>query len=134
MKRQFLRALCIASGFFLAAGPAAAQQKVKIGFITTLSGPQGVIGADMKNSVELALDHLGHKMAGLDVEVIYGDDQVKPDVGTQVADEMLKKHQVNFVSGLIWSNVMLAVAPRVTAAGTFMIGTKDGPPERAVGL
>jgi len=132
MKRQFLRAfLCVASGFFLAAGPAAAQQKVKIGFITTLSGPQGVIGADMKNSVELALDHLGHKMAGLDVEVFYGDDQVKPDVGTQVADEMLKKHQVNFVSGIIWSNVMLAVAPRVTAAGTFMIGTNAGPHELA---
>jgi branched-chain amino acid transport system substrate-binding protein len=60
------------------AGPAAAQQKVKIGFITTLSGPNGVIGEHMKNSVELALDHLGRKMAGLDVEVIYGDDQFKP--------------------------------------------------------
>ena len=131
MKRQFLRALCIASGFFLAAGPAAAQQKVKIGFITTLSGPQGVIGADMKNSVELALDHLGRKVGGLETEIIYGDDQFKPDVGVQVADEMLKKHQVNFVSGIIWSNVMLAVAPRVTAAGTFMIGTNAGPHELA---
>ena len=76
----------------LASGPALAQQKVKIGFITTLSGPQGVVGEYMRNSVELALDHLGRKMAGLDVEVIYGDDQVKPDVGKQVADEMLKKH------------------------------------------
>jgi branched-chain amino acid transport system substrate-binding protein len=113
------------------AGPAAAQQKVKIGFITTLSGPQGVIGAHMKDSVELALDHLGRKVGGLDVEVIYGDDQVKPDVGKQVADEMVKKHQVNFVSGIIWSNVMLAVAPSVTAAGTFMIGTNAGPHELA---
>ena len=67
---------------------------MKIGFITTLSGPQGVIGKHMKNSVELALDHLGRKVGGLDVEVIYGDDQVKPDVGKQLADEMLKKHQV----------------------------------------
>src|SRR4026208_317302 len=113
------------------AGPAAAQQKVKIGFITTLSGPQGVIGEHMKNSVELALDHLGRKIGGLDVEVIYGDDQVKPDVGKQVADEMVKKHQVNFVSGIIWSNVMLAVAPSVTGAGTFMIGTNAGPHDLA---
>lgn len=133
MKREFLRALTlgVASAFVLAAGPAAAQQKVKIGFITTLSGPQGVIGADMRNSVELALDHLNRKVGGLETEIIYGDDQVKPDVGTQVADEMLKKHQVNFVSGIIWSNVMLAVAPRVTAAGTFMIGTNAGPHELA---
>ena len=111
--------------------PAAAQQKLKIGFIATFSGPQGVIGADMKNSVELALDHLKHKVGGLDTEVIYGDDQVKADVGKQLAEEMLKKHHVNFVSGVIWSHVMLAVAPTVTAAGTFMIGTNAGPHQLA---
>src|SRR5712692_6951900 len=114
----------------VAVGPAAAQG-VKIGFITTLSGPQGVIGEHMKNSVELALDHLGRKIGGLDVEVIYGDDQVKPDVGKQLADEMLKKHKVHFVSGVIWSNVMLAVAPTVKRAGTFMIGTNAGPHDLA---
>jgi len=131
MKRKFLVALGVASGFLLAAGPASAQQKVKIGFITTLSGPQGVIGEYMKNSVELALDHLGRKMAGLDVEVSYGDDQVKPDVGKQVAEEMLKKQQVDFVAGIIWSNVMLAVAPTVTEAGKIMVGTNAGPHELA---
>src|SRR4026208_1816265 len=81
------------------AAPASAQQKVKIGFITTLSGPQGVIGEDMRNSVELALDHLKRKVGGLDVEMIYGDDQVKPDVGTQVADEMLKTNTAQLVAG-----------------------------------
>jgi len=114
-----------------ASTPALAQQKLKIGFISTFSGPQGLIGEDMKNSVELALDHLKRKVGGLDTELIYGDDQFKPDVGVQVADEMLKKHQVNFVSGVIWSNVMLAVAPRVTGAGTFMIGTNAGPNQLA---
>src|SRR5947207_12037499 len=128
--RYTLKILAVATAL-ACAGPAAAQQKVKIGFITTLSGPQGVIGEDMKNSVELALDHLGRKVGGLDVEIIYGDDQVKPDVGKQLADEMLKKHKVNFVSGVIWSNVMLAVAPTVTGAGTFMIGTNAGPHELA---
>jgi branched-chain amino acid transport system substrate-binding protein len=115
----------------LAAAPAMAQQKVKIGFITTLSGPQGVIGEQMRAAVEVALDHLGRKVGGLDTEVIYGDDQVKPDVGKQVADEMLKKHQVNFVAGIIWSNVMLAVAPTVTQAGTFMISSNAGPSDLA---
>ena len=108
------------------APPALAQQKIKIGFITTLSGPQGVIGEHMKDSVELALDHLGRKVGGLETEVIYGDDQVKPDVGVQVAEEMLKKHQVDFVSGIIWSNVMLAVVPVVTGAGKIMVGTNAG--------
>jgi branched-chain amino acid transport system substrate-binding protein len=127
-------ARCLLAGLLAAAfsaSPALAQQKVKIGFITTLSGPQGAIGADMKNSVELALDHLGRKVGGLETEIVYGDDQVKPDVGVQVADEMMKKHQVNFVSGIIWSHVMLAVAPRVTSAGTFMIGTNAGPHQLA---
>ncbi len=113
------------------AAPASAQQKLKIGFISTFSGPGGVIGADMRNSVELALDHLGRKVGGLETEVIYGDDQQKPDVGKQVSDEMVKKHQVNFVSGIIWSNVRLAVAPSVTQAGTFMIGTNAGPHQLA---
>ena len=119
----------IAAAFI--ATPAFAQQKLKIGFISTFSGPQGVIGNDMRQSVEMALDHLGRKVGGLNVEMIYGDDQVKPDVGKQIAEEMLKKHQVNFVSGVIWSNVMLAVAPTVTGAGTFMIGTNAGPNQLA---
>ena len=113
-----------------AASPAAAET-VKIGFITSLSGPAGAIGKHMKDSVELALDHLGKKVGGEPVEVIWGDDQRKPDVGKQHADEMLKKHKVHFVSGIIWSNVMLAVAPAVTREKTFMIGTNAGPHELA---
>ncbi|PYN67763.1 MAG: ABC transporter substrate-binding protein, partial [Candidatus Rokuibacteriota bacterium] len=114
----------------VAVGPASAEA-VKIGFITSLSGPAGIIGKHMKDSVELALDHLGRKVGGLDVELIYGDDQQKPDVGKQVADEMLKKHKVHFVSGIIWSNVMLAVAPVVTREKVFMIGTNAGPHQLA---
>jgi len=108
------------------ATPAVAQQKIKIGFITTFSGPQGVMGQYMKDSVELALDHLGRKVGGLDVEMFYGDDQQKTDVGVQVAEEMLKKHQVDFVSGIIWSNVMMAVVPVVTGAGKIMVGSNAG--------
>ena len=110
---------------------APAAETVKIGFISTLSGPAGIIGKHMKDSVELALDHLGRKVGGLETEVIYGDDQRKTDVGKQLADEMLKKHRVQFVSGVIWSNVMLAVAPTVTREKVFMIGTNAGPHELA---
>src|SRR5881396_3304971 len=113
-------------GAFAFAGSAAAQQKVKIGFITTFSGPQGVMGQYMKESVELAIEHLGGKVGGLPVEMFYGDDQVKPDVGVQVAEEMLKKHQVDFGSGIIWSNVMMAVVPVVTGSGHIMVGSNAG--------
>jgi len=126
--RMLSAALLAAS---LAAGPALGADKVKIGFITTLSGPAGIIGKDMKQSVELAVKHLGGKMGGLPVEVIFGDDQRKPDVGKQVAEEMIKKHKVDFVAGIIWSNIMLAVAPTVTSAGVIMVGTNAGPHQLA---
>jgi branched-chain amino acid transport system substrate-binding protein len=116
----------IAAALAFAQPAMAQQQKIKIGFITTLSGPLGAIGKHMKDSVELALDHLNRRVGGLETEVIYMDDQVKPDVGVQVAEELLKKHQVDFVSGIIWSNVMMAVVPVVTGAGKIMVGTNAG--------
>ncbi|OGA20258.1 MAG: ABC transporter substrate-binding protein [Betaproteobacteria bacterium RIFCSPLOWO2_02_FULL_63_19] len=114
-----------------AVGPAHAADKIKIGFITTLSGPAGIIGKHMKDSVELALQHLGGKVGGLQTEVIFGDDQRKPDVGKQVAEEMLKKDRVDIVAGIIWSNVLLAVAPSVTSAGKIMMSTNAGPHQLA---
>jgi len=120
----------LVAGLFVAA-PAFGADKVKIGFITTLSGPVAAIGKDMKQAVELAVEHLGGKMNGIPVEVIFGDDRFKPDIGKQVAEEMMKKDNVDFVSGIIWSNVMLAVAPTVTGAGTLMIGTNAGPHQLA---
>jgi branched-chain amino acid transport system substrate-binding protein len=127
VKKPVQLLLAGAAAAAMAFSPASfAQQKIKIGFITTLSGPAGVIGKHMKDSVDLAIEHLGGKMGGVPVEVIYGDDQFKPDVGVQVAEEMLKKHQVDIMSGIIWSNVMLAVVPVVTGAGKVMVGTNAG--------
>jgi branched-chain amino acid transport system substrate-binding protein len=116
----------VATAAFAFSAPVSAQQKVRIGFISTFSGPQGVMGQFMKESVELAIDHLGGKVGGLPVEMFYGDDQLKPDVGVQVAEEMLKKNQVDFVSGIIWSNVMMAVVPVVTGSNKIMVGTNAG--------
>jgi len=127
VRKSILTAIAAAVTVSLTAAPALAQQqKLKIGFISTFSGPQGVMGEFMKEAVEVALDQLGRKVGGLETEVIYGDDQFKPDVGLQVAEEMLKKHQVDFVSGIIWSNVMMAVVPVVTGAGKIMVGTNAG--------
>jgi len=102
------------------------QKSIKIGFITTLSGPLGVIGKHMRDAAELSLDHLGRKVGGLDVEMVYGDDQVKPDVGVQVAEQMLKRDQVDIMAGIIWSNVMMAAVPVITGAGKIMVGTNAG--------
>ena len=128
MRKPILAAVAaaLAASLTVAAPAQAQQQKLKIGFISTFSGPQGVMGEFMKEAVEVALDQLGRKVGGLETEVIYGDDQFKPDVGLQVAEEMLKKHQVDFVSGIIWSNVMMAVVPAVTGAGKIMVGTNAG--------
>jgi len=112
----------------LAAGTTAVQaaDTVKIGFLNTFSGKAAIFGKHQKDGFELALDHLDRKMSGLDVEVIYGDDQRKPDVGRQEVDAMLKKHKVNFVAGITWSNILAAVQKPVVRSKTFLISTNAG--------
>ena len=81
----------------LSAIPAASQQKpIKIGFVSTFSGPTAAIGNDMRNSFELALDHLGRKIGGAAVEVAYEDDQQKPEVGKQKTDKLIEIRQGRF--------------------------------------
>ena len=70
----------------LLAAPASAADKVKIGFVPTLTTPAAVIGNDMKDAFDLAYEHIGGKMAGLDVEIIYEDDGFKPEIGKQKTD------------------------------------------------
>jgi branched-chain amino acid transport system substrate-binding protein len=111
----------------LAAGPALAQQKtVKIGFISTFSGPPAAIGNDMKNSFELALDHHGRKLGGLPVEVIYEDDQIKPEVGVQKTQKLIESDKVDFVVGYIWSNVLLASLKPLVDSKTMTVVTNAG--------
>jgi branched-chain amino acid transport system substrate-binding protein len=111
--------------------PAVAQQSVKIGFVSTFSGPTAVIGNDMRNSFELALDHLGRKMGGKSVEVIYEDDQQKPEVGVQKSQKLIESDKVNFVVGYIWSNVLLASLKPVVDSQTFLISSNAGPSQIA---
>jgi len=125
MKKTLLAA---GAAFALAVGPATAQQKaVKIGFVSTFSGPTAVIGNDMRNSFELALDHLGRKMGGLPVEVVYEDDGQKPEVGKQKTDKLIESDKVDFVVGYIWSNVLLASIKSAVDSKTFLITANAGP-------
>ncbi|MBV9955387.1 MAG: ABC transporter substrate-binding protein, partial [Pseudolabrys sp.] len=111
----------------LAMGPAAAQGKsVKIGFVSTFSGPTAVIGNDMRNAFELALDHLDRKMGGQAVEVIYEDDTLKPEVGKQKTEKLIESDKVDFVSGFIWSNVVYASYKPIVDAKTFLIIANAG--------
>ena len=127
------KALLVAgAALALAAGPAMAQQKsIKIGFVSTFSGPTAVIGNDMRNSFELALDHMGRKMGGLPVEVIYEDDGQKPEVGKQKTQKLIEADHVDFIVGYIWSNVLLASVKPAVDSKTFIISANGGPHELA---
>ncbi len=129
MLRKTMTTALIA-GAMLATGSAQAD-KVKIGFVTTLTTPAAVIGEDMKNSVELALEHIGNKMGPLDVELIFEDDGFKPDIGKQKTDKLVKQDDVDFVTGYIWSHVLLASAKSVLDADKFLISANAGPSQIA---
>src|SRR3978361_1784663 len=111
--------------------PGVAGDSIKIGFVSTFSGPTAVIGNDMRNSFELALDHMGRKMNGLPVEVIYEDDGQKPDVGKQKTEKLIQSDKVDFIAGYIWWNVLLASLKTAVDAQTFLISANAGPSQLA---
>jgi branched-chain amino acid transport system substrate-binding protein len=127
MKRLLLAGCAAAAVAVIAAAPTLAQQKtVKIGFISTFSGPVAAIGNDMRNSFELALDHLGRKIGGMPVEVIYEDDQIKPEVGVQKTQKLIESDKVDFMVGYIWSNVALASLKPLVDSKTITFITNAG--------
>jgi branched-chain amino acid transport system substrate-binding protein len=116
----------------LAAAPALTQGKtIKIGFISTFSGPVAAIGNDMRNSFELGLDHHQRKIGGLPVEVIYEDDTLKPEIGVQKTQKLIESDKVDFIVGYIWSNVLLASLKPIVDSKTFTVITNAGPSQVA---
>ena len=113
------------------AQPATAGDTIKIGFVSTFSGPTAVIGNDMRNSFELALDHMGRKMAGKNIEVIYEDDTFKPDVGKQKTQKLIESDHVDFIAGYIWSNVLLASLKPIVDSKTMLVIANAGPSQIA---
>lgn len=128
MYKKLLATLMLAL-LFVAPGSYAA--KVKLGFVTTLSTPAAVIGNDMKDAVELALEHIDNKMVPVDVEVVYGDDEFNPQKGKQVTERLVTQDKVDIVFGYIWSHVLLASVNTVTDAGKFLISANAGPSQLA---
>jgi branched-chain amino acid transport system substrate-binding protein len=132
MRTTTLVSFVSAAALALGAGPALAQQQtVKIGFVSTFSGPVAAIGNDMKNSFELGLDQHGRKLGGLPVEVTYMDDQLKPDIGVQKTQELIESDHVDFIVGYIWSNVLLASLKPIVDSKTMTVVTNAGPSQFA---
>jgi branched-chain amino acid transport system substrate-binding protein len=112
--------------------PAAhAADQVKVGLLSTLSGPGAGLGVDIRDGFTLAIKHSGGKLGGLPAEVIVADDQQNPDVARQTAERMIKRDKVDFMTGIVFSNLMLAVGPPVFQSNTFYISANAGPSQLA---
>jgi branched-chain amino acid transport system substrate-binding protein len=107
--------------------PVHAADKVKVGFISTLSGPNAAIGTDIRDAFNLAIKLNGGKLGGLPVEVLVSDDQFKPENAKQIAERYLQREKVDFITGIVFSNIVLAVAPDAIASKVFFISPNAGP-------
>ena len=112
---------------FALALPAQAADKVKIGFVSTLSGPNASIGLDIRDAFQLAIKLNGGKLGGLPAEVLVGDDGLKPEQAKQIAERYVRLEKVDFVTGTVFSNVVVAIAPDILASKTFYIAPNAGP-------
>jgi branched-chain amino acid transport system substrate-binding protein len=126
MKLKKLALAAAVAALVLPAGFEAAQAeggKVKVGMITTLSGGGAGLGVDVRDGFLLAV-----KMAGNEnLEIVVEDDQRKPEVAVQLADKMVQSDKVDVLTGIIWSNLAMAVVPSVTAQGKFYLSPNAGP-------
>ncbi|MES2280818.1 MAG: ABC transporter substrate-binding protein [Pseudomonadota bacterium] len=105
---------------------AQAQQTVRIGFLGTLSGPAGALGQDQYDAFMLGIEHAGGKLGGATVQVIKEDDQLKPDLGVQLAQKLIEKDKVSIITGVTFSNVMMAVHKPITD-NVLLVGSNAGP-------
>lgn len=129
----FLRlgALSLVAAATLVAAPALAADKIKVGLLSTLSGPGAGLGIDIRDGFQLAMQHSGGKLGGLPTEVIVVDDQQSPDAAKQTAERLIKRERVDFMTGIVFSNIMLAVGPPVFQSKTFYVSANAGPSQYA---
>lgn len=114
-------------GALCAALAGMASAEVKVGMITTLSGGGAGLGIDVRDGFMLAIEQSGRT----DIEVVIEDDQRKPDVAVQLADKLVQSEKVDVLTGIIWSNLAMAVVPSVTAQGKFYLSPNAGPSQLA---
>ncbi len=125
--KTFTVMLAAAAGLALTAGTAAAQEKLKIGMMVTLSGPSAVLGQHQRDGFNLALKQRGGKLGGVDAEVVLVDDELKPDVAVQKVQGLIERDKVDIVTGVTFSNVMMAIAKPVFDSRTFLVSSNAGP-------
>lgn len=101
----------------------AQAEGLKVGMITTLSGGGAGLGIDVRDGFMLAVEQSGRD----DLEVVIEDDQRKPDVAVQLADKMIQSEKVDVLTGIIWSNLAMAVVPGAVAQGKFYLSPNAGP-------
>jgi len=110
----------------------ATAQELRIGFLTTSSGPGAIIGRHMDNGWKLGLENQGwtkdgDKLGGVATKIVYGDDQQKVEVGLAETDKMIKAARVHLIAGNIWSNVLMAILKPAIDAKVAVISTNAGP-------
>ncbi len=131
MSRKRLSILAAALMLASAIHAAHAADRVKVGFLSTLSGPGAGLGIDIRDGFNLAVKHLNGKFGGLPAEVIVADDQQKPEIAQQATEKFLKKDKVDFMTGIVFSNLMLAVGQPVFDSKTFFVSANAGPSQYA---
>ncbi len=122
--------IALAFAIFIA-GPAAAAERIKVGFISTLSGPNSALGIDIRDGFNLAVKMAGGKLGGLPADVIALDDKLDPETGKQHAERFIKRDRVDFLTGIVFSNVLVAVAPMAFESKTIYISPNAGPSQLA---
>ncbi len=101
--------------------------EVKIGMITTLSGGGSHLGVDVRDGFMLAMDQAGRD----DIEVLIQDDARRPDLARTLANEFMQRDNVDILTGIIWSNLAMAVVPSAVRQGTFYLSPNAGPSDLA---
>ncbi len=118
--------LAAVAALALTVSTAAAQEKLKVGVLVTLSGPPAVLGQQARNGFQLAVKTLGGKLGGREAEVIVQDDELKPDVAVTKAKALVERDKVDFVVGPIFSNILVAIMKPVTDGGAILISPNAG--------
>ena len=108
-----------------------AADKVKVGFVSTLSGPSAALGVDIRDGFQLAVKLNGGKLGGLPAEVLISDDQFKPDVARSLFERNIKRDKVDFMTGVVFSNIMLAALPEALENKTIYISANAAPSSMA---
>ena len=111
----------------LTAVPALAMEPVKIGMITTLSTKAGYLGEEIRDGFQLAIDQEGGKLGGVPVELLVDDDGRKPEKAKQIADRFIQRDKVKILTGIVFSNVAIAVVPKVVRQDVIYVSPNAGP-------